>query len=36
MLVPEGAREPTVFQRKSLIDHVVYTHDAAAFYPEVE
>ena len=32
MLVPLGAAEPRVFQRKSPIDHLVYTHSAAAFY----
>ena len=35
MLVPEGAGEPTVFQRVAPIDYVVYTHDAGAFYPVV-
>ncbi|RYY66530.1 MAG: transglutaminase domain-containing protein [Chitinophagaceae bacterium] len=32
MLVPEGAKEPTVFQKEWPINNVVYTHSAADFY----
>ena len=32
MLVPEGAPEPHVFQRKSPIRHTIYTRSLAAFY----
>lgn len=34
MLVPVGAKEPQVFQRKWGIGKMVYTHSLRAFYPE--
>ncbi|GAA4380699.1 hypothetical protein GCM10023186_19480 [Hymenobacter koreensis] len=36
MLVPVGAKEPTVFQIKSPIKHCVYTRSVAAFYAKPE
>ena len=32
MLVPQGAKEPTVFQQKRHINNVVYTRSLADFY----
>lgn len=34
MLVPVGAKEPRVFQRKWGIGKMVYTHSLRAFYPQ--
>lgn len=36
MLVPAGAKEPTVFQVKSPISNCVYTHSSATFYAKPE
>lgn len=32
MLVPEGAKNPTVFQQKNPIDYMIYTHSIKDFY----
>ena len=32
MLVPVGAKQPTIFQKKHAINNVVYTHSLADFY----
>jgi hypothetical protein len=32
MLVPEGAKQPTVFQKKWPISNMLYTHHVADFY----
>lgn len=32
MLVPQGAKEPTIFQKKGTIGYVVYTRSLADFY----
>ncbi len=34
MLVPEGAKEPTVFQRDNPIDYCLYTRNLKDFYPK--
>jgi len=33
MLVPVDAKEPTVFQRRTPIKNMLYTHSISAFYP---